>query len=357
LSLVTIDEVIAEVDSELIQPFGVGTPPPAAPTSNADYMGASPYYWGNQIDVLQRGMGWPSAPQPAQGGFWGWQTTITNVVPAITYQSRLALSQLAQGLAGAKVYATQVAQFFATLAANQAASGASGANAYAQALFNNAEADIHTVAAQALRWAVDAQNNAVGVAQGLHSTAEADIATVAAQALRWSVDAQNNAVGVAQGLHSTAEADIATTQANALRQAIDAQNNAVGVAQGLFNKVEQDLGTVANNAQVFATTAAAAAAAAAAAQLQTQLQPQIDQLKTETDQCLAPLCDEVSPNAGTLGKLGKTLTLFKDLGLAGLLVTLAAEAVHDPAGSAHALEDALGWTSGIGMDIENAVMG
>jgi hypothetical protein len=95
----------------------------------------------------------------------------------------------------------------------------------------------------------------------------------------------------------------------------------------LQSQINAGVGT----AEAFATGAATGAGAAAVASVLAILQPQVNAITTELGDCLDPLCDTVTPQAQRLGNLGRFLQSLEELGLAALLIALAAEAVHDPA--------------------------
>lgn len=96
------------------------------------------------------------------------------------------------------------------------------------------------------------------------------------------------------------------------------------------NTAEQQVKNAVATAEQYAQGLTAGVGAAAVAQVLAQLQPQINALQTETDECLAPLCDTVTPNAKNLGNLGKLLGLFTDAAGLGLLLALLVEAAHNP---------------------------
>jgi hypothetical protein len=56
----------------------------------------------------------------------------------------------------------------------------------------------------------------------------------------------------------------------------------------------------------------------------------VETLTTEVAECVEPLCDTVTPNARSLGNLGKFLGELETLGFAALMVALAAEVLTDP---------------------------
>jgi len=107
--------------------------------------------------------------------------------------------------------------------------------------------------------------------------------------------------------------------------------------------------TVLEQSRAYTNTVGNAAIATAAKtagslvqSLQAKLSPAINALKTETDECLKPLCDTVTPNAKSLGNLGHLLTGLSDAALWAALVALLAEAAHDPAAAVSDVEAALG---------------
>lgn len=95
---------------------------------------------------------------------------------------------------------------------------------------------------------------------------------------------------------------------------------------------------------------------AAVLSLRTALQPQIDALKTETDSCLKPLCDTVTPNASQLGTLGKLLKALESGGWLALLLAAIADATIDPIGAAQRTDATLGaYTQKLAGDFRAAV--
>lgn len=108
------------------------------------------------------------------------------------------------------------------------------------------------------------------------------------------------------------------------------------------NTAEQQVKNAVSQAEAVAGTLAASAGASAVAKVVAALQPQIDAIKTETDQCLTPLCDSVTPNARQLGNLGKLLHGATDALMLGGLVAFLAECAHDPQAAASEVESVLG---------------
>jgi hypothetical protein len=62
----------------------------------------------------------------------------------------------------------------------------------------------------------------------------------------------------------------------------------------------------------------------------TALQSQTAKIQTETDECLTPLCDTVTPQAPRLGRLGHIFQGLEDLALVAFLLALTEEALHHP---------------------------
>lgn len=152
----------------------------------------------------------------------------------------------------------------------------------------------------------------------------------------------NGAISHADNLYNQVEGDL-TNSVRSLQQTIgDDLQTAFSHADDLYNRVEGDLtnsvrsltqadATNLQTAENFATSLVGGLGIGSLLSTVTALQAQTNKIQTETDECLTPLCDTVTPNASRLGHLGD---LFKDLealAFDALIVALAAEALHDPA--------------------------
>lgn len=321
------------------------------------YLGASPYFWGNLCDNIGFAMGWETAFSNKPASIFGYvemQTTATVDMVATIKQT---IENLYQGLRSAKQYSLQTAEFFATIASQQGSGAAGSTLVAAENLFNRAEADIQARYLDAIHEAEHLYNLAVQNSQSLYfrSLGYTDQKTLAA--IQQAQHLYNLSVWNSQSLFSQSMTHADQLFALAGANLSGAVRSLTSDMAGLRNVLESEIGNALLTAEGFATSAATSAAAGAAAKLATQLQPQLDQLKTETDTCLAPLCDEVTPNAKSLGKLGRNLTGFASLGVAGLLVGLVAEAIADPAAAADQITGALGWTDSVAVELVNAVVG
>lgn len=332
----------------------MATPSNVAPTRVAPPQNAT-QPWTNYVYSLNYSLGIPV--YPGEGPFD--ENFYLGYLPQVVFDISASINHLARvaqaGFQGAHDYATAVATYAATLAQNTGAGAGAAATAAAQALFNRAEAD----------------------ATAKFNQAEADLNTWAHAFVRSLNDVQNNTVGYSTGLFNRAEADISTVWTNAYNTAMNVQANALAHTEARFNQAEADLNTwatalvqadrdvQANLANAITNTSAEdrqyadsqiqAFIPAIISQAVTQVQPQLDKITTDINTCLEPLCDTVTPNAKDLGKLGKTLGDFATLGVVGLLVGFAAEAIADPRRAATQAEDALSWTTDVGTELVNAV--
>ena len=173
--------------------------------------------------------------------------------------------------------------------------------------------------------------------QGITNANNAAAAGLAYEAsIRTQVDDQLGA-GISQeaARASAAEAGIlAQSRQDLTAETARAQATENTIAQQVANETAR-----ATGAETFITGTTIPGALLS---LRTQLQPQIDKLATETDSCLKPLCDTVTPNASQLGTLGKLLKALESDAWLGLLVAAIADAVADPIGAAHQTDDTLG---------------
>jgi hypothetical protein len=222
---------------------------------------------------------------------------------------------------------------------------------YAQQLYNQAVG--HTNAAVAGEAAQRAQSDTLLLHydQQLYNqaVAHADAITRAEAAARAAGDTvllhydqqlYNQAITHADQLHVIAEDDIR------------AGENQAAVALKATSTADRTFTTTVGNAAIATSLKGAASLVA---QLQAKLSPAISALQTETDQCLKPLCDTVTPNAKQLGKLGSELTSLEVVGWLAILAALVAEAVHDPAAAAHGIDEAGGWVAGTVGDLVGVV--
>jgi hypothetical protein len=129
---------------------------------------------------------------------------------------------------------------------------------------------------------------------------------------------------------TTLQGQIADTT-NELLGDLDA--NTAGL-EGNINNVQTVLeGQIANGvatAENFATGLVSGLGVGALTTTLTALQGQTNKIQTAVDDCLEPLCDTVTPNAGRLGNLGNLFKGLEDLAVEAVILALAAEAIHDP---------------------------
>lgn len=177
---------------------------------------------------------------------------------------------------------------------------------------------------------------------------------------RAEAEAYTSAVGTALGndinkARSQAE-DFAGTAISKVQAQVDQLATTVNQVVGtdvssltqqiaaVANTAEQQVKNAVVTAEQYATSLQPGAVAAAVAAAVAQLQPQINAIKTDTAECLDPLCDTVTPNAKQLGNLGKLLGLFTDAALSGLLLAFLVECATDPA---QAADDVVGDLGGL----------
>lgn len=359
MSLVpTVDQVTAEAESLIQRSVGIGVTAPgvSAGAINA-YLGAAPTYWANLVTRLRSAVHWPTPDSFQNASVFGFVDTVGAVIPWMAYTQELDAAHLLDAVQALAQDAQDAARFYANLALNTAlgavgSASAGAANAvvtsenYANGLFNRAEADLSTWAHALVNSDRTIEANLTGAMNGLFNQAESDLNTWAGALVASDRSLETNLSSLVAARFAQVEGDL-TTWAQALVQSDrDIQTNLQMV---IVNQSAADRDYADSRIQAFIPAAVAQAVA--------QVQPQLDRVKTELDTCLAPMCDEVSPNSDTLGKLGKTLTAFKNLGILGLVVGLAAEAVHDPEAAATGAVDALGWTNDVGVGVVDAVMG
>lgn len=173
-------------------------------------------------------------------------------------------------------------------------------------------------------------NSAISHADILYNRVEGDLFNTAAGLEATIAGDLTTAIDHADGLYNQA---IATAQSLATAAALDG----IHEAENVYNLVEGDLANaqdvinahidqILSEAETFATGAAAAAAAASIAGLLSR----VGALEADATECLEPLCETVTPNAGSLGRIGQFLTNLETLGIDAFIIALAAEAVTDP---------------------------
>lgn len=232
------------------------------------------------------------------------------------------------------IHAIADAKTWAVRAYNQATAGVMEAENYAAGLVSQAEAAAASEVAGAVSYA-----NAVA------ATLEGEIATVASDV----VSEANTVLGEAES-YAVAQADTVMSAASALFGQAEADLTAAAdavesEAVRLFGQAEADIasGVAAAEAGLAGLTGvvqglegqiAGITGALGALAVLPGLLSSVSALTAEADTCLKPLCDTVTPNAGSLGRLGGLLTNLEALGIDVLVAGLFAAAVTDPAGLA-----------------------
>jgi hypothetical protein len=173
------------------------------------------------------------------------------------------------------------------------------------------------------------------------------------QAFRWVQEAEAQATGQVDGVRTqlgqvqtNLQANINTETNQRLAQISQVQTNLQGNINHVFDTVETDLAQATNTlhgqitngvttAENFATGLVSGLGIGTIANTLTSLQARLSKVETETADCLEPLCDTVTPQAQRLGRNAKNWQNLEDLGIAALLIALAAECMTDPGAVAH----------------------
>lgn len=262
--------------------------------------------------ALQAAVGtWDGLTQPVAHFFWMLGTGIWHLM--------YGLVGTIGGVASTAGAALGIAQGAANAIAPAVGAGVQAAEGYANGVANTA------------------QNAAIGVAQNLYNQAIAHADTVGAEVQADAEALAADAVGTAQNLYNQAIAHADTVGAEVDADAHTLYDQAVGVAQGLYNQalaytntvsgeLFQDIQDVQGEAQDLYNQAITVAPALALA----QVLPRVAALEAEATECLEPLCESVTPNAPSLGRLGQFLSNLETLGVDALFVALAAEALTNP---------------------------
>ena len=199
------------------------------------------------------------------------------------------------------------------------------------------QADVNTIDAYVANAQAEIDNNRV-FAQTYTDERIANLQALENTRIAAEATARANAVaaGVNQAeAFSHAEATTVLERAGTLFNQAEAHTNAVetqleqriqNATVGLEDLAARDLTT----AESFATGAIASATPTIIAKAVEQLAPRLSKLETETAECLDPLCDTVTPQAKRLGQQAKNWQNLEELGLAALLIALAAECLTDP---------------------------
>jgi hypothetical protein len=237
-----------------------------------------------------------------------------------------AIYNIVTGITQALGLANQAVQTAAGTAAllPDAISGAiSSANSYADGVLSVAEAD-----------ATNLYNSAISTAEGLYNDSIAHADTLYNDAIGTAEGLYNDSIAHADGLYndaiSTAQSLATAAALDGINQADNVYNDLVGQIGSVQDVLNGEIDKVLDDAETFATGAAAAAAALSVAGLLTR----VGTLEAEATECLEPLCDTVVPQAAQLGRLGQFLNNLETLAIDGFIIALAAEAVTDPAGVA-----------------------
>lgn len=237
-------------------------------------------------------------------GIWH---VVYNLVRGVT--QALGLANQAVSAAGAVAAQLPVDISGAISSANSYADGVlSTAEQAAAGLFDQAITREDALYNDAIGAVQTAEADAIGVAQGLYNTA---IAT--------SEDLYNTAIAHADGLFNTATID-----------AENLYNQSVATAEGLFDTSITHADDLYNSAIAdLESTVAGLGVGAIAAEIAGVI-PRVATLEAEAAECLEPLCETVTPNAPSLGRIGQFLTNLETLGIDAFIIALATEAVTDP---------------------------
>lgn len=133
------------------------------------------------------------------------------------------------------------------------------------------------------------------------------------------------AVDVA-GLNATINRDVAGLNATI---ANDVRTLDATIANDVRSLTQADA-TNLRTAENFATGLVSGLGIGSLRQTLTALQSEVGKIKTETTECLDPLCNTVTPNAKRLGHLGDLLKNLETLGVEAIIMALAAECLTHP---------------------------
>lgn len=183
-------------------------------------------------------------------------------------------------------------------------------------------------------------NAALGAEAGLANLANEALSTAtAAEALAHALADEVSSEAVRLFGQAEAAAAAGTAEAEALAQALadSVQSEAVrlfGTAEGditiIQGQVQALPGEIAQTIPGIIDGIVPGIIAGAIPGILAQVIPRVATLEAQADECLEPLCDTVTPNAGRLGNLGNLFKNLEDLGIEALFIALAAEAAHDP---------------------------
>ena len=213
-------------------------------------------------------------------------------------------------------------------------SSTSTINARVQAALGPLEADIGSVQ--------DLLNNDIAAL-----SAAGAAGTAAAEALAHALADQVQSEAATLFGQAEAAATAGVQQAEALAQALADQVQSEAVT--LFGQAEGAIGVIQGQVQALpgqiegtipgiVDGIVPGIIAGAIPGILAQVIPRVAALEAQADECLEPLCDTVTPNAGRLGNLGNLFKGLEDLAVEAVILALAAEAVHNPAAVAHDVE-------------------
>lgn len=239
--------------------------------------------------------------------------------------------QIVSGIEDAKRWAVQ--------GVSSAVTGLQTSVDHADALFSQAQTDLRN----GLTVTEEHVGDVLTIASALFNTAEADIVRVAnadadaavSVAVSYANTLYDQAVTRIDTLKGELVADINTTSA----YAATLYDEAVTRIDTLKGELVTDIAGALGTAETYADAVAKAAAGVAAAGVLAQVLPQVFSVTADIAECVEPLCDTITPNAGVLGKLGQFLTGLEALGVVALLFELVDQAVTNPQGAASDLDE------------------
>lgn len=190
---------------------------------------------------------------------------------------------------------------------------------YANSLYNAVQARISTV----------------------YTIVESDIGRVENTIDNAVVGIQRSLLGQIQGVFNAVESDLSRVEQTLVDNVVGIEQTLQNDIAGVYNTITADISSTVTTVEGYVdgavqtlkgdiAKAATAAEAAAIAGALAQTIPRITTLEAEATECLRPLCDTVTPNAGSLGRLGGLLANLETLGLEALVLAMLAEAVTHP---------------------------
>lgn len=171
---------------------------------------------------------------------------------------------------------------------------------------------------------------------------------VTTTALQQQANSNTGAITNLQSQVSTVIEPQIAQQSGALNKEIAQRQQDTHTLQGLITNAVTGL-------TGYASGAASAAENGAITKVMTQVQPQLDKIATQFKTCVDTLCENVSPSAKQVGKVGSLLQGLEKAGIIALLMALCIQAIEDPKAAADEIVTATGWITTLALDMTTVV--